>query len=114
MLQEDFEGEERRKAESSIVRVSIVRDLGFGFLRVAGASKKGPSHSTMAIGKNKRISKGKKGGEKKPINPSAEDWYTIKAPSMFSVENVGKTLVTWTLNKCSSNHHHIKMPLLSK
>ena len=73
--------------------------------------------------KNKRISKGKKGGKKKAwvlssylsfvfvfrgiywfvyvcmyrADPFAKkDWYDIKAPSVFAVKNVGKTLVTRT------------------
>lgn len=51
----------------------------------------------VQVGKNKRISKGKKGGKKKAQDPFArKDWYDVKAPSMFTQRSVGKTLVTRT------------------
>jgi len=52
----------------------------------------------MAVGKNKGLAKGgKKGAKKKIIDPfTRKEWYDVKAPSMFSVRNVGKTLVNRT------------------
>ena len=46
----------------------------------------------MAVGKNKKL--GKKGLKKRAVDPfTRKDWYDIKAPSIFEVKNVGKTLV---------------------
>jgi len=50
----------------------------------------------MAVGKNKKLSKGgRKGGKKKAGDPFLKkEWYEIKAPSIFQKRNCGTTLVT--------------------
>lgn len=51
----------------------------------------------MAIGKNKRLTKGKKGGKKKAVDPFLrKELYAIKAPSMFENRNAGKTIISRT------------------
>lgn len=50
-----------------------------------------------AIGKNKRLTKGKKGGKKKATDPFLrKELYNIKAPSVFATRNAGKTIITRT------------------
>uniref|UniRef100_G3RMT5 Small ribosomal subunit protein eS1 n=1 Tax=Gorilla gorilla gorilla TaxID=9595 RepID=G3RMT5_GORGO len=52
----------------------------------------------MVVDKNKCLTKGgKKGAKKKVVDPfSKKDWYDVKAPAMFNIRNIGKTLVTRT------------------
>jgi len=51
----------------------------------------------MTLGKNKRISKGKKGGKKKTVDPlTKKEWYNFKSPAPFEVKNFGKTCITRT------------------
>jgi small subunit ribosomal protein S3Ae len=50
----------------------------------------------MAVGKNKKLGKRKK-GNKKIIDPfSRKEWYDVKAPNAFPIRQIGKTVVTKT------------------
>ncbi|XKL69452.1 hypothetical protein PGB90_007221 [Kerria lacca] len=52
----------------------------------------------MAVGKNKGLAKsGKKGVKKKIVDPfTRKEWFDVKAPSMFTNRQIGKTFVNRT------------------
>jgi len=51
----------------------------------------------MAVGKNKKLGKARKGGRKKLADPfSKKEWYDVRAPSIFPTKTIGKTIVTKT------------------
>lgn len=48
-------------------------------------------------GKNKRLTKSKKGSRKKAVDPfMKKEWYKLIAPSIFAVKDCGRTLITKT------------------
>ena len=55
----------------------------------------------MAVGKNKRLTKGgKKGQKKKIVDPfTRKEWYDVRAPVMFNTRAVCKTPVNKTAGK---------------
>jgi len=51
----------------------------------------------MAVGKNKKLGKKKKGGARKATDPfSRKEWYNVSAPSNFPTRTLGKTVATKT------------------
>jgi len=50
----------------------------------------------MAVGKNKKLGKKRKGTRKITDPFAKKEWYDVKAPSAFPIRQVGKTVVTKT------------------
>jgi len=51
----------------------------------------------MAIGKNKKLGKARKGGRKKLADPFLKkEWYDVRTPAVFPVKSAGKTIATKT------------------
>jgi len=51
----------------------------------------------MAVGKNKKLGKARKGGRKKAADPFLKkEWYDIRTPAVFPVKSAGKTIATKT------------------
>jgi len=50
----------------------------------------------MAIGKNKKLGKKKKGSRKAVDAFSKKDWFEVKAPAVFSIRKIGYTMGTRT------------------
>jgi len=51
----------------------------------------------MAVGKNKKLGKARKGGRKKQSDPFLKkEWYDIRTPTCFTVKSAGKTIATKT------------------
>jgi small subunit ribosomal protein S3Ae len=57
----------------------------------------------MAVGKNKKLGKkGKKTGRKAADPFAKKEWYDVKAPSVFPIRDIGKTVVTKTQGQRNS------------
>merc|ERR1719151_245104 len=53
--------------------------------------------ATMTAGKNKRVTKWRKGSRKKATDPLAKkEWFELRTPSMFTRRNIGRTCVNKT------------------
>jgi len=56
----------------------------------------------MAVGKNKKLGKKKRLGKKAADPFAKKEWYDLKAPSVFPIRDIGKTVVTKTAGQRNS------------
>lgn len=63
----------------------------------------------MAIGKNKKVAKKKKGGRKVVDAFAKKDWFEVKAPAVFAIRNIG-----WTMGTRSAGNVNVRDTLVGR
>lgn len=63
----------------------------------------------MAIGKNKKVAKKKKGGRKVVDAFAKKDWFEVRAPAVFAIRNIG-----WTMGTRSAGNVNVRDTLVGR